>query len=508
MCCHHLNRRDFLGLTSGMIAAAGAATARERPRAQRAPWAADLWKPDRPFRAVGSALRVQPVLMYRVAERREATSWKSWGGVQTDDAASKEAARIAKELDALADDATFPLKVLPVVKVKTADEAARLRGGDFDLVLLYPATGSGRVLEACCAAAPNTLIFVRHRSGPIYYWYEALSVKYLGTDEKELPQKRVSVHDVVVDDYRELLWRLRAVYAVKNFTGTRIVALGGAWGKYAPQAPDVARDKHAIDIVEVDYDDVAPRIGEALADNDRVARAEAWTDQYLALPDTVLATDRQFVVNAFLLYGVFKDLMREHDAAAFTIRKCMSTIMPMAKTTACLTLSLLNDEGVPTFCESDFVIIPAGILLYHLSGKPVFLHNSTFPHQGIVTCAHCTGPRRMNGVRYEPTLVTTHFESEYGAAPKVDMPVGQQLTFLDPEYSTGRWVGFTGVVVGNPAYDICRSQQDVAIQGDWTRLIKEVRDSHWVAAYGNCLKEAQYAARKIGIRWEGIVDIS
>ena len=45
------------------------------------------------------------------------------------------------------------------------------------------------------------------------------------------------------------------------------------------------------------------------------------------------------------------------------------------------------------FCESDFVIIPAGVLLHYVAGKPVFLHNSTFPHDGIVTCAHCTAPR-------------------------------------------------------------------------------------------------------------------
>jgi hypothetical protein len=84
------------------------------------------------------------------------------------------------------------------------------------------------------------------------------------------------------------------------------------------------------------------------------------------------------------------------------------------------------------------------------------------------------------------------------------MPVGQELTFIDPEYTTGRWVGFKGTVRSNPLYEICRSQQDVEIQGDWRRLVKEVRDSHWMAAYGDYLDEVGYAARKIGIRWECI----
>jgi hypothetical protein len=179
----------------------------------------------------------------------------------------------------------------------------------------------------------------------------------------------------------------------------------------------------------------------------------------------------------------------------------MSTVIPMAETTACMPLSWLNDEGLLAFCESDFVIIPAGILLHYICGKPVFLHNSTFPHKATVTCAHCTAPRRMDGARYEPAKIMTHYESDYGAAPKIEMPLGQQVTFIDPEYSTGRWLGFTGTVRSNPCHEICRSQQDVEIHGDWKKLLGEVRDSHWVMVYGDHLKPLAYAARKIGVQW-------
>ena len=178
--------------------------------------------------------------------------------------------------------------------------------------------------------------------------------------------------------------------------------------------------------------------------------------------------------------------------------------MPVSETTACLPLSLLNDDRYLAFCESDFVIIPAGVLLHYTCGRPVFLHNSTFPHDGIVTCAHCTAPRRLDGTRYEPARILTHYESEYGAAPKVEMPVGQQVTFIDPEYATGRWVGFKGIVKANPCLEICRSQQDVEILGDWRRLVSETRDSHWVMAYGDYLREIDYAAWKIGLSWTNI----
>ena len=258
-------------------------------------------------------------------------------------------------------------------------------------------------------------------------------------------RRGVSVDDVAVDDPSELATRLRALYAVRNFVGSRIVALGGPWGKYAADAPEKAKQQFKLEILDVSYDDIGRRIESVRNDRRLTSQAEKWTDAYASVPGTRLESDRRFVVNAFLLYGVLKDLLREHDASVFTINRCMGTILPMAQTTACLTLSLLNDEGLVAFCESDFVIIPAGILLHYISGKPVFLHNSTFPHKAVVTCAHCTSPRRMDGVRYEPARILTHYESDYGAAPKVDMPVGQEVTFINPEFASGRWLGMKGV---------------------------------------------------------------
>ncbi len=506
MCCHDMSRRTFLG-TAAIGAGMGLSSAVWAQTADMPDWPADMWDAARPYKKPTQTLRIQAVLMYRVPVPRERTSWKSWGDVQTHEAADEEAKRIAEELTQIAAQAAFPMEVLPVHKVLTPEEARTDHEPRADVTIVYPATGGGDTLRACLPEKGG-LVFVRHRSGSVYYWYEALSVKYLrpsGTaespDGEGLP---ISADDVVVDDLDDLAWRLHALAAVKNTVGTRIVAVGGPWGKYAPEAPQVAKDRYGLEIIDVSYQSIEPRIKALLNNAQCMKLAERWTDACLKLPGTTLATEREYVVNAFMLYGLFKDLMRENDATTFTIKDCMATIMPMSNTTACLTLGLLNDEGLLAFCESDFVIIPAGILLHHVAGKPVFLHNSTFPHKGIVTCAHCSSPRRFNGDRYEPTLITTHYESEFGAAPKVDVPPGQDVTFIDPEYATGRWVGMRGVVVDNPNLAICRSQQDVRIRGDWRKLLNEVRDSHWVMVYGDYLKEAGYAARRMGITWDSL----
>ena len=513
-CCGggSMDRRSFLGVSAAMAAGAGISAMIPGAAAASPEWAADWWDPDRPYAVPGKTLRVQPALMYRVSTPRPQTSYKSWGDIQSHEAAKKEAEQIMKELTMLKETSPFPMEILPVILASTPEEMQKVKSASCDATIIYPATGGRQQLTAGMEA-PNPIIFARHRSGATYYWYEALSVRYLETDRPEVEAAReekplLSVHDVVIDDLEELRWRLRALYAMHNTVGAKILSVGGVMGKYAPTAPQVAQDHYKMELVDVPYETLEPRIKAALADPHKIKCAEAWTKRYLKLGKTKLETDRAFVVNAFVLYGLFKELMAENDAAAFTIRSCMNTIMPMSDTTACLSLSLMNDEGILAVCESDFVVIPPAVLLYYLTDAPVFQHNSTFPHQGMVTCAHCTGPRRMNGDRYEPVRIQTHYESEYGAAPKVAMPIGQQLSFINPEYAVGRWVGLRGTVEDNPHLQICRSQQDVKVEGNWQKLLHEVRDSHWLMVYGDQLREIGYAARRLGIQWENISDIA
>ncbi|HNR36304.1 MAG TPA: sugar isomerase, partial [Candidatus Hydrogenedentes bacterium] len=177
---------------------------------------------------------------------------------------------------------------------------------------------------------------------------------------------------------------------------------------------------------------------------------------------------------------------------------------PMSETTACMPLSLINDEGLLAFCESDFVVIPSGVLLNHIAATPVFLNDPTYPHDGVITLAHCTAPSKMDGKRPEKVTVLTHYESDYGAAPKVDMRIGQPVTVIDPDFRSKRWIGFRGKIDANPFLDICRSQVDVTIEGDWERLAEEMAGFHWMLSYGDHLKETGYALRKMNIGWLNI----
>jgi hypothetical protein len=71
-----------------------------------------------------------------------------------------------------------------------------------------------------------------------------------------------------------------------------------------------------------------------------------------------------------------------------------------------------------------------------------------------------------------------------------------------PDAGQKKWVGFTGTVEGNPFLDICRTQFDVRIHGNWDRLLHDHRGFHWMMAVGDAMKEMEYACAKIGVEWE------
>jgi len=493
-CCGGMSRRELFTASAAVTLAAGPARA----------WA-EFSSGGRPS-PIRVPLKVQPVFVYQLPRRKPQTSWRPWGGIMTEQDVAAEKTRINKELAELKAAAEFPIEILPLAVARNTEEAEAITGGSHDTCLMYAASGGLRIYETLNAGREWNIMFVRHRSGPAYLWYEIAHPRFLRKTVDEYGEPGMDSDDVVVDSYDDLLWRLRALAGLKNTLGKRVVCLGGAggWGKGGELAPFHARETWKFDLVDVSYEDLAQRIQSANNDEKLVSKSRAEADRYMNGPGVSLETDAEAVRRAFLLNHVFESLLAEAETDTFTIQQCMSAIMPISKTTACLPLSLLNDNGFLAFCESDFVVIPSGVLLHYISGKPVFLNDPTYPHHGVVTLAHCTAPRRMDGLTDEPVRILTHFESDYGAAPKVEMKKGQTITGIVPNFGADRWLGFQGKILDSPFLPICRSQIDVEIEGDHDRLTREMQGFHWMVGYGSYRKELGYALKKRGVEWVAI----
>ncbi len=450
-------------------------------------------------------LKVKPILVYNIPKRQPQTSWRAWGGIQTQQDADLEVVRIKNELSKLRSEADFPVEFLPVASVQRVDDiSARNDFSSADAFLVYAAGGWMDIFDALAKFRKDMIFFCRHKSGPVYLWYEIISPRYLRQHTDKLAVGGVDDDDVVVDSQQEILWRLRSLCGLRNTIGTRILAVGGpsAWAQPEGVVPKLVEDMWKFDIQTISYDELGKLIKEARTDTAAAASSRREAEAYLKSTGCTLETDRRFVDSAFLLEQVFRRLMKKADCQAITINGCMGTIMPIAETSACLALSVLNDCGYLAFCESDFVVIPAGVLLANISGNPVFLNDPTYPHDGIITLAHCTAPRKMDGKKLEPARILTHFESDYGAAPKVEMSKGQMVTNIAPDFAFKRWAGLRGEIVDAPFMDICRSQIDIRFTCDNKTLAERMPGFHWMTGYGDYCREIGYALKRVGIQWD------
>ncbi len=497
---HSITRRGFLGNVGGATLLGGA-TLMLSPQAGAAaagPLAAERLP-------AGKSLRVQPVLTYDCPQPVEKSSWRGYGGVQTAEAARQEAARIQADLQRLAPTLDFPVELLPLSLVATAEELAQALAVDCDVRLVY-AAGGGLVYELPGGGKP-VIVFVRHRTQPHYLWYEIAHWRLLRGNGDEFVQAHMSVDDVVVDDEQELVWRLRALYGLQNARGTKMLAIGGLVAYSQPaqeRGPGHAREVWNYELEEMTYEAFGQRLQQARGDESAVREVERQTDELLSQPNLVLRTERRFVVNTLLALRVVKQIMQETGATNFGFGHCMGReVIGMLDTPPCLLLALANDEGLTAYCHTDLSHTLPGVLLRWIASRPTFVCNSHFPHAGSFTVAHCAAPRKMNGKDLEPATIMTHFESDYGAATKVEYTKGQVLTVVIPNLRCTKWQGFRGTVVDTPSRPACRSQIDIQIDGDWRALQAAMEGFHCQVCYGDYLREVGYALQKVGhIEWQ------
>jgi len=140
--------------------------------------------PDRPIPS-GKPLRVKPVLVYHLEQRREKTSWRSYGGLRTQDDVAQEINRIDGELRTLVTKAEFPVTLLPLSTISSDPEVQPVADCAADVLLVFGASGAQSWLEKLAASGKHNILFVRHKSGPVYLWYEIAHWRLLRKSEDE-----------------------------------------------------------------------------------------------------------------------------------------------------------------------------------------------------------------------------------------------------------------------------------------------------------------------------------
>ena len=137
--------------------------------------------------------------------------------------------------------------------------------------------------------------------------------------------------------------------------------------------------------------------------------------EYKATPaaeidDEAQTYSREALADAERMYRALKAICLRYSLTALTI-KCFD-LLDSCKTTSCLALARLSDEGIISGCEGDIPSLWTLIVANAMTGHPAFMANpsSSNPADNTVDFAHCTIPISMT----ERYTLPSHFESGIG----------------------------------------------------------------------------------------------
>lgn len=161
----------------------------------------------------------------------------------------------------------------------------------------------------------------------------------------------------------------------------------------------------------IDQAAVAARYGAEFIDiNIRELEEEYRATSPASGQDTAATYSREALADAERMYRALKAICGKYRLTALTV-KCFD-LLDSCRTTSCLALARLSDEGIISGCEGDIPSLWSLIVAHALTGRPAFMANpsSSNPADATVDFAHCTIPISMTSSYTLPS----HFESGIG----------------------------------------------------------------------------------------------
>jgi L-fucose isomerase-like protein len=184
---------------------------------------------------------------------------------------------------------------------------------------------------------------------------------------------------------------------------------------------------------------------------------------------------------ARLLTGL-RAIFARHRLQAATLR-CFSLIETL-RTSGCLALSRLNDEGLVCGCEGDVPAAFSMLLLFALTGEFPFMANpaSVDPQSNRIVLAHCTVPRRAVAAY----SLQTHFETGLGVALGGEFAPGPATVFKVGDPGLGSYfLSRAEILPEKPGPGLCRTQVRLRLQEPVGYFLKRSLANHHLLVRGD-----------------------
>ncbi len=287
---------------------------------------------------------------------------------------------------------------------------------------------------------------------------------------------------------------------------SRVLLFPNAQGTPDSCDPELVKEKLGADLVTVEYERI-----EQIIDGLDADAVEAETDRWINEADRVVEPDRHDVVMASRMCLAFDKLIEEEQADAVAVGGCLGWL---ERGFPCLAFTQLRDRGIPAACEGDMDSLWTMLFFQYAFGLPGFQGNNYFDTaNNALWIAHCTGPRKMDGVDKEaaPYILRGHSEvGGDGAVPEILYRPGQDIT-RTKFVNLDTFLVSTGVIdeVPEKSTIACRTQARTKVKDaermaiNWGGGVLRPEHGmmtmlHRVIFYGDHTRDVEHLARLMG----------
>lgn len=382
--------------------------------------------------------------------------------------------------------------------IRTIPDALDLAGEyrQCDVLVVFAVSGAGtrKLLNALTTYGIPLIFFNKIEEDRMYG--HALYQQWYQMDAVE----EFTEVDLVINDYEELIGKLKAHRAVKKLEESKVLCIGEPNNFFAGGlAARAAVNKFRPAIDYMSFNTFQERLEEKSLDDEEVVNIK---DNFLENADSISEEiDEETSLKSARVYVVLKEIIENNGYDAITAN-CLSGILDLVGTTPCIGFQILRDEGIPAVCEADIPQLVTTILLRYIADKPTFINDPVVvPDEDRVVVAHCTAATKMKGFEEEPEEydAALHHETKLGLAPSVKFSEGQNVTMAGVSHDFNEMIAAEGEITRNTDYHICISQADVEVK-DAQYLLDNFKGFHWVMVYDKWMDELKKACDLLGIK--------
>ena len=292
-----------------------------------------------------------------------------------------------------------------------------------------------------------------------------------------------------IDDYAQ------AQEALEKLNGMRVGVIGkpSGWLIASNVDFDAMRERWGIEMVNVPLNEVVKGY-EAVTDDE----VQEITDKFLSRAVGIKEPSRDEVVKAMRLYLSVKRTVDEYCLDAFTLN-CFDLI-PTTRTTGCLALALLNQEGIPAGCEGDEQTLLTMLAVQATTGEMTFMANPSKILDNVaheMVFAHCTIAPAMTD-RY---IVRDHYESLSGVAVEgIFDPMDMTIVKCGGKNMERYFISQARLLECTTNPNMCRTQLRLRLDEPLDYFLERSIGNHHVIVRGNHVERLATVLRMLGAK--------